>query len=109
MALSIKTERADRLARELTALTGETITEAVEASLAERLERTKTSQLRKLAREDGASLAEWVDEWRKGLIAKGYDLERRLTKEEEIELLGDETDLRLLEEERTAKRKSDAA
>lgn len=106
MALSIKTERADRLARELTALTGETITEAVEKSLEERLERETASRRR---RKPGQSLADWVDEWRKGLISKGYDLERRLTKEEEIELLGDETDLRLLEEERAAKRKSDAA
>jgi antitoxin VapB len=41
MALSIKSERADRLARELAALTGETITEAVEASLAARIERER--------------------------------------------------------------------
>lgn len=38
MPLSIKSERADRLARDLAALTGESITEAVEASLAARLE-----------------------------------------------------------------------
>ncbi len=37
MALSIKSDRADRLARDLVALTGETITEAVEASLEARL------------------------------------------------------------------------
>lgn len=38
MALSIKSERADRLARELSALTGESITATVELALAERLE-----------------------------------------------------------------------
>lgn len=38
MVLSIKSERADRLARELAQLTGESITEAVVASLEHRLE-----------------------------------------------------------------------
>lgn len=38
MALSIKSKRADQLARELAELTGESITEAVVASLEERLE-----------------------------------------------------------------------
>lgn len=38
MALSIKSERADQLARELAALTGESITVAVEVSLEARLE-----------------------------------------------------------------------
>lgn len=38
MALSIKSARADQLARELVALTGESITDAVEASLEARLE-----------------------------------------------------------------------
>jgi antitoxin VapB len=38
VALSIKSERADRLARDLVALTGESITEAVEASLEARLD-----------------------------------------------------------------------
>lgn len=39
MALSIKSEEADRLARELAAETGETLTDAVETALRERLER----------------------------------------------------------------------
>ena len=39
MALSIKTEEADRLARTLAKLTGETITEAVTTALRERLAR----------------------------------------------------------------------
>jgi len=41
MALSIKTEEADRLARELARLTGETMTEAVTKSLKERLDRER--------------------------------------------------------------------
>jgi antitoxin VapB len=40
MALSIKHPEADRLARELAAHTGETLTEAVVVSLRERLART---------------------------------------------------------------------
>ena len=39
MALSIKSGEADRLARELAAETGETLTEAVEIALRERLDR----------------------------------------------------------------------
>ena len=39
MALSIKSDEADRLARELSAATGETLTEAVEIALRERLDR----------------------------------------------------------------------
>ncbi|MBT9585304.1 type II toxin-antitoxin system VapB family antitoxin [bacterium] len=41
MALSIKDEEADRLARELTRYTGETLTEAVIVSLKERLARVR--------------------------------------------------------------------
>ena len=52
MALSIKTDEADQLARQLAALTGETITEAVTKSLQERLER-----LQKLAPADPKDLA----------------------------------------------------
>lgn len=44
MALSIKTDEADRLARELSRLTGETMTEAVTRALAERLERTRAAR-----------------------------------------------------------------
>jgi antitoxin VapB len=39
VALSIKSDEADRLARELAAETGETLTEAVETALRERLDR----------------------------------------------------------------------
>ena len=41
MALSIKTDEADRLARELAAATGESLTEAVTQALRERLERVQ--------------------------------------------------------------------
>lgn len=44
MALSIKTDEADALARELTAATGETITEAVTVALRERLERVQQAK-----------------------------------------------------------------
>jgi antitoxin VapB len=44
MALSIKTEEADRLARELAAATHETLTEAVTVALRERLERVRGRQ-----------------------------------------------------------------
>lgn len=44
MAFSIKNPEADRLARELSALTGETLTEAVINALKERLERRRQSR-----------------------------------------------------------------
>lgn len=44
MALSIKTEEADRLARELSRLTGETMTDAVTKSLRERLDRVRAER-----------------------------------------------------------------
>jgi antitoxin VapB len=44
MALSIKSDEADRLARELVAETGETLTEAVEIALRERLDREQANR-----------------------------------------------------------------
>lgn len=41
MALSLKDPETDRLAREVSRLTGESLTEAVRTSLAERLERER--------------------------------------------------------------------
>ena len=41
MALSIKDKQTDRLAREVAALTGETLTDAIRKALAERLERER--------------------------------------------------------------------
>lgn len=45
MALSIKSDEADRLARELAAETGETLTETVEIALRERLDREHSRHL----------------------------------------------------------------
>ena len=44
MALSLKTEEADRLARELSRLTGETMTDAVTQAMRERLDRLRAEQ-----------------------------------------------------------------
>jgi antitoxin VapB len=41
MALSLKDKETDRLAREVVALTGESLTEAIRKALAERLERER--------------------------------------------------------------------
>ena len=51
MAISLKDAETDRLAREVAALTGETLTEAVRKALAERLEREQR-------RRDATSLIE---------------------------------------------------
>jgi antitoxin VapB len=63
MALSIKDPEADRLAREVAALTGESLTAAVKISLAERLEREKRRRGQK------RSLAEQLDELAKECAA----------------------------------------
>ena len=44
MGLSIKTEEADRLARELSRLTGETMTDAITKAMRERLERLRAER-----------------------------------------------------------------
>ena len=44
MALSIKSDEADKLARELVRLTGETMTEAVTVALRERLARERAAR-----------------------------------------------------------------
>jgi antitoxin VapB len=63
LALSFKDKETDRLAREVAALTGETLTDAVRTALAERLERERlrrgkpsglAEQLAALARECAA-------------------------------------------------------
>jgi antitoxin VapB len=81
MALSIKTAEADKLARELSRLTGETMTEAITKSLAERLERVRK------AREGQRDLPERVKKFAKR-IAKHYDV-RSVTKKEWDEASGD--------------------
>ena len=74
MALSVKTKEADRLARELSRLTGETMTEAITRSLAERLERVRR------AREAGQNLPERVSKLA-DRISEHYDT-RPVTKQE---------------------------
>jgi antitoxin VapB len=44
MALSIKTDEADKLARELSRLTGETLTDSVTVALRQRLERERAAR-----------------------------------------------------------------
>jgi hypothetical protein len=58
MALSIKTEEADRLARELARLTGESITEAVTVALRERCDRERRDFGRQ-SRSDLSCLSSW--------------------------------------------------
>ena len=76
MALSIKSEEADRLARAVVGVTGETITEAIVVALHERLERLQrgglsvTGRLGRLA-DDVAKLAVHDDRDPDDLV--GYD------------------------------------
>ena len=56
MALSIKTNEADRLARDLARLTGETLTQAVTQALRERLSRV-SSQKKKVEEDLPSRLA----------------------------------------------------
>lgn len=76
MALSIKSDEADRLARELAGRTGESITEAVVVALRERLERQRddtlgiAGRLRRLA-DDVAALP--VEDPRSPEELLGYD------------------------------------
>ena len=75
--MSIKSDEADRLARELAAETGETLTEAVETALRERLEReharNATSMRARLARlaADAAAMRVADDRTPEEII--GYD------------------------------------
>jgi antitoxin VapB len=59
MALSIKTDEADRLARELAAETRETLTEAVTIALRERLERVRGERRRVIGESLGRLTAEY--------------------------------------------------
>ena len=64
MALSIKTEEADRLARELARLTGETLTDSITVALRQRLERERASR-----RDDGdlpMRIRQFADQLRAG-------------------------------------------
>lgn len=75
MALSIKTAEADRLARTLARLTGETMTEAVTVALRERLAREQ--ERRKKDEDLYARLVKFYEKRIKG----NYDI-RPVTKEE---------------------------
>ncbi|MGF1481951.1 MAG: type II toxin-antitoxin system VapB family antitoxin [Cyanophyceae cyanobacterium] len=77
MVLNIKNSEADRLARELSELTGETITEAVIISLAQRLEREKSKQ---------TAVIPLKDELLK--IAKRYQALPTLDERPDTEILG---------------------
>jgi antitoxin VapB len=82
MALSIKTEEADRLARTLARLTGESMTEAVTAALRERLARERAR------RNDGRDLPARLDTLSRRLRA-AYDT-RPVSKVEWDEASGDD-------------------
>ncbi|MFI4973527.1 MAG: type II toxin-antitoxin system VapB family antitoxin [Caulobacterales bacterium] len=81
MALSIKTEEADRLARELARLRGETITEAVTVALREQCARERAAPADREAR--FRALQEFLDR-----TSGEYD-RRPVTKEEWDETSGD--------------------
>ena len=57
MALNIKDPETDRLVRQLTGLTGESITEAVQAAVRERLERERRRRGRAIDREEVMRIA----------------------------------------------------
>ena len=84
MALNIKNSEVECLAAELTALTGETKTEAIRKALAERKSRLALQVVR---REKGESFLRFLEEdvWPK--IPSSL-LGRRPTREEEDEILG---------------------
>ena len=80
MAISIKTDEADRLARTLSQLTGESLTQAVTRALRERLERERARRQ--------IDLAERVAEFAK-LLRPHYDT-RPVTRREWDAASGDE-------------------
>ena len=82
MALSIKTEEADRLARALSKLTGENLTRAVTIALRERLERECNRRL------CGEELATRLTDFAQGLRSH-YDT-RPITRAEWDAASGDE-------------------
>jgi antitoxin VapB len=70
MSLSIKNVETCRLARELAAETGETLTEAVTIALRERLQRLRGRKTRKISVEEMLAIGRRV---RKHLKGKGAD------------------------------------
>lgn len=66
MALSIKDPEADRLVRELAAVTGESITEAARRAFEERLQRVRA---RRTSAADGARVSAIIERARARVIA----------------------------------------
>ncbi len=85
MALSIKTEEADRLARLLAELTGETMTQVVTQALRERLERLSGTRSQEERVAMGLAFVE--------SIRHRYDRSRPVTQEEWDWAGGDDFDL----------------
>lgn len=84
MALNIKNERVDRLARDVARLSGESLTEAIRRALEERLERLRASG-RSNDRE--GRLLRFLEQEAWPSVPAG-ELGRRLTKDEEEAILG---------------------
>jgi antitoxin VapB len=63
MALSIRDPETDRLARELAALTGETMTQAIRIALEERLEREKADRQARIERKRNAVMEILKEIW----------------------------------------------
>lgn len=81
MALSIKTEEADRLARELSRLTGETMTDAITQAMRERLERLRAER---------KAQGDYVARVRAFVHKHGHLFDRRpVTKQEWDQAVGD--------------------
>lgn len=85
MALFIRSEQVDRLARELAQLTGENITEAVGKALAERLQRVRPHELSASERERRRQAMEHLWRARELCLAQGV---KAPTKQEIEEMLG---------------------
>jgi antitoxin VapB len=84
MALSIKSPEVEKLVEALAAMTGESKTEAVRRAVAERRDRLSLQHTR---RERGTDFLRYLAEevWPKAPLG---ELGRRLTREEEDEILG---------------------
>ena len=81
MALSLKTEEADRLARELSRLTGETMTDAITQAMRERLDRLRAEQ---------EAQSDYVSRMKAFVRQRAYRYDRRpVTNEEWDVALGD--------------------
>lgn len=98
MALSIKTQEADQLARDLAKLTGETMTQAVTVALQERLDREKAARA-----ETPEAFVERIMAFT-AKMRKGVDF-RPVTPEEWLDAGGDDLDHELAAKEKVARAK----